>query len=167
MSLSKQSLKPAEPDATPATTNGLKRELKLTDAAAFSIGLIGPVGGMALLGVGAAELLGKDAVMAFVFAVVGVGLVAYGFVKLSGYISNVGSVFGLVGKTIGPRAGFVAGWAIVAAYVTIATGSTIEIGLFFNRFLVAPALASVNTSGSGWQSMPWPSSRPCRFGRSS
>ena len=39
---------------TSATGGGLKRELKVVDAAAFSIGLIGPVGAAALLGTGAA-----------------------------------------------------------------------------------------------------------------
>lgn len=121
--------------AGPPASPGLRRELNLGDAAAFSIGLIGPVGGMALLGVGAAALLGRSAPLAFVFAVVGVGLVAYGFIKLSRHISNTGSVYALVGKTIGPRTGFVAGWALIAAYAAIGTGSTIEIGLFFNRFL--------------------------------
>lgn len=33
-------------------SGSLKRELKIVDAAAFSIGLVGPVGAMALLGVG-------------------------------------------------------------------------------------------------------------------
>lgn len=127
---------------SPTTAPALRKELKVTDAAAFSIGLIGPVGGMALLGAGAAALLGKGAVMAFVFAIVGVAFVAYGFVKLSAHISNTGSVYALVGKTIGPRAGFVAGWALVAAYVTIAVGSTIEIGLFFNSFLSLLHIAS-------------------------
>jgi amino acid transporter len=131
-------------EVAPAVGPTLRRELKLTDAAAFSIGLIGPVGGMALLGTGAAALLGKGAVMAFVFAIIGVALVAYGFVKLSRFISNTGSVYALVGKTIGPRAGFVAGWALVAAYVSIAVGSTIEIGLFFNSFLSLLHIAHVS-----------------------
>lgn len=116
-------------------TSQLRRELKLTDAAAFSVGLIGPVGAMALLGVGAAGLLGQGATWAFVFAIVGVALVAYGFVKLSRYIAHTGSVYALVGITLGPRPGFVAGWALFAAYTTIGTGSTIEIALFFNKFL--------------------------------
>jgi amino acid transporter len=99
---------------------------------------------MALLGVGAAALLGRAAPLAFIFAVVGVGLVAYGFVKLSRHISNTGSVYALVGKTIGPRAGFVAGWALIAAYIGIGTGSTIEIGLFFNRFLSLVHIGTVH-----------------------
>lgn len=114
---------------------GLLRELKVADAAAFSIGLVGPVGAMALLGVGAANLLGRGATLAFVFAIIGVSLVAYGFIKLSQYIAHTGSVYALVGLTVGPRAGFVAGFALLGAYMTIGTGSTIEIALFFNQFL--------------------------------
>ena len=56
---------------------GMKRELRVGDAAAFSVGLIGPVGVMALLGAGAAGILGRGAVWAFVFALVAVALVAY------------------------------------------------------------------------------------------
>jgi amino acid transporter len=114
---------------------GLRRELSVVDASAFSIGLIGPVGAMALLGVGAAGILGQGATWAFVFAIIGVSLVAYGFIKLSQYISHTGSVYALVGKTLGPRAGFIAGFALFGAYATIGTGSTIEIALFFNQFL--------------------------------
>jgi amino acid transporter len=113
----------------------LRRELKITDAAAFSAGLIGPVGAMALLGVGAAGILGRGATLAFVFALVGVALVAYAFVRLSRYIAHTGSVYALVGVTLGPRAGFVAGWSLFAAYLTIGAGSAIEIGLFAGAFL--------------------------------
>lgn len=122
-------------EPTAPATGGLKRELKVTDAAAFSIGLIGPVGGMALLGAGAANLIKGAATLAFVFAIIGVGLVAYGFVKLSRYISHTGSVYALVGVTLGPRFGFVAGWALLGAYVGIAVGSSIEFGLFAGNFL--------------------------------
>ncbi len=115
--------------------SSMKRELKVVDAAAFSIGLVGPVGAMALLGVGAVGILGRGATLAFLFALVVVTLVAYGFVKMSQYIAHTGSVYALVGITLGPRAGFVAGWALVGAYLAIGTGSTIEIGLFFSDFL--------------------------------
>lgn len=125
------------PSGPPVTTaaGGLKRELRTTDAAAFSVGLIGPVGGMALLGAGAALRIGGAATLAFVFAIVGVGLVAYGFVKLSQHISHTGSVYATVGITLGPRAGFTAGWALLGAYLGIAVGSSIEFGLFAGNFL--------------------------------
>lgn len=113
----------------------LRRELKLTDAAAFSVGLVGPVGAMALLGAGAVGILGRAGLLAFIFALAGVSLVAYGFVRLSRHISHTGSVYGLVGVTLGPRAGFLAGWALLGAYVAIGAGSVIEIGLFGGAFL--------------------------------
>jgi amino acid transporter len=114
---------------------GLHTELSLVDAAAFSIGLIGPVGAIGLLGTGAALIIGRAVTLSFVFAVVGVALVAYCFVKLSQHISHTGSVYALVGVTLGPRAGFVAGWALMGAYTAIGCGSTIEIGLFGGQFL--------------------------------
>ncbi|TXN28944.1 APC family permease [Lacisediminihabitans profunda] len=126
----------AIPHVTP-TQGTLKRELKVADAAAFSVGLIGPVGVMALLGAGAASILGGGATWAFIFALVAVALVAYGFVKLSRHISHTGSVYATVGLTLGPRAGFLAGWALFLGYVTIGAGSGIEIGLFVTQLLKA------------------------------
>jgi amino acid transporter len=114
---------------------GLHAELSLVDAAAFSVGLIGPVGAIGLLGTGAALIIGRAVTLSFVFAVVGVALVAYCFIKLSQHISHTGSVYALVGVTLGPRAGFVAGWALMGAYTAIGCGSTIEMGLFGGQFL--------------------------------
>src|SRR5436305_2507175 len=113
----------------------LHTELSLTDAAAFSVGLIGPVGAIALLGTGAAVIIGRAVTLSFVFAVVGVALVAYCFIKLSQHISHAGSVYALVGVTLGPQSGFFAGWALMGAYIAIGCGSTIEIGLFGGQFL--------------------------------
>lgn len=113
----------------------LHKELRLVDAAAFSVGLIGPVGAIALLGTGAAPIIGRAVTLSFVFAVVGVALVAYCFVKLARHISHTGSVYALVGVTLGPRAGFFAGWSLMGAYIAIGCGSTIEMGLFGGSFL--------------------------------
>ncbi len=113
----------------------MRAELSLVDAAAFSVGLIGPVGAIALLGTGAALIIGRAVTLSFVFAVIGVALVAYCFIKLSQHISHTGSVYALVGVTLGPQAGFFAGWALMGAYIAIGCGSTIEIGLFGGQFL--------------------------------
>ncbi len=117
------------------TEEHLRSELSLVDAAAFSVGLIGPVGAIGLLGTGAALIIGRAVTLSFVFAVVGVALVAYCFVKLSQHISHSGSVYALVGVTLGPRAGFVAGWSLMGGYIAIGCGSTIEMGLFGGQFL--------------------------------
>jgi amino acid transporter len=114
---------------------GMHKELKVVDAAAFSVGLIGPVGAIALLGTGAAGIIGRGVTLSFIFAVVGVALVAYAFIRLSQYIAHTGSVYALVGVTLGPQFGFLAGWALLGAYTAIGCGSTIEIGLFGGQFL--------------------------------
>ena len=75
------------------------------------------MGAIGLLGTGAALIIGRAVTLSFVFAVVGVALVAYCFVKLSQHISHTGSVYALVGVTLGPQAGFFAGWALMGAYI--------------------------------------------------
>src|SRR5690242_13895815 len=97
----------------------MHRQLSLVDAAAFSVGLIGPVGAIALLGTGAAGIIGRGVTLSFIFAVIGVALVGYAFVKLSQHIAHTGSVYALVGVTLGPRPGFFAGWALFGAYTAI------------------------------------------------
>src|SRR3954451_10000760 len=128
----------------PEGAAGMHQELRLVDAAAFSVGLIGPVGAIALLGTGAAGIIGRGVTLSFIFAVIGVALVAYAFVRLSQHISHTGSVYALVGLTLGPRAGFFAGWALFGAYTAIGCGSTIEIGLFGTQFLGDTGIAHVN-----------------------
>ena len=46
--------------------------------------------------------------------------------------------------TLGPRAGFFAGWALFGAYTAIGCGSTIEIGLFGTQFLGDTGIAHVS-----------------------
>src|SRR5918911_3891857 len=127
-----------------ADGGGMHRQLRLVDAAAFSVGLIGPVGAIALLGTGAAGIIGRGVTLSFIFAVIGVVLVAYACIRLSQHIAHTGSVYALVGITLGPRAGFFAGWALLGAYTAIGTGSTIEIGLFAAQFLRDAGIAHVS-----------------------
>lgn len=129
---------------TTTSREGLRSELSLVDAAAFSVGLIGPVGAIGLLGRGAAVIIGRAVTLSFVFAAVGVALVAYCFIKLSQHISHAGSVYALVGVTLGPRAGFVAGWSLMGAYIAIGCGSTIEMGLFGGQFLKDTGILSTH-----------------------
>src|ERR1700744_4989175 len=135
-------------NSSPPAGDTLHTELSLVDAAAFSVGLIGPVGAIGLLGTGAALIIGRAVTLSFVFAVIGVALVAYCFVKLSQHVSHTGSVYALVGVTLGPRAGFFAGWALMGAYTAIGCGSTIEMGLFGGKFLNDPGI--VHTSQWWW-----------------
>src|ERR1700749_874431 len=114
---------------TAPSEGGLHKELSLVDAAAFSVGLIGPVGAIGLLGTGAALIIGRAVTLSFVFAVVGVALVAYCFIKLSQHISHTGSVYALCCVTLGPQAGFFAGLALMGGYIAIGCGPPVEDGL--------------------------------------
>ena len=58
-------------DSSPPAGEKPHSELRLVDAAAFSVGLIGPVGAIGLLGTGAALIIGRAVTLSFVFAIIG------------------------------------------------------------------------------------------------
>src|SRR6516164_11833557 len=90
----------------PVGPPALRRELHLSETASVSVGVMAPTLAMSVTGVAAAAALGRAAPLAFAVAALGVGLVAYGFVRLAGEFSHAGSVYGFVGNTLGPRPGF-------------------------------------------------------------
>ena len=93
----------AEVVSKPVTRPGLRRELRFPETASVSVGVMAPTLAMSVTGVAAAAALGRAAPLAFVVAALGVGLVAYGFVRLAGEFSHAGSVYAFVGNTLGPR----------------------------------------------------------------
>src|SRR5215467_3314647 len=101
----------------PASRPALRRELHFLETTSVSVGVMAPTLAMSVTGVAAAAALGRAAPLAFAAAALGVGLVAYGFVRLAGEFSHAGSVYGFVGNTLGPRPGFLAGWALLGTYL--------------------------------------------------
>ena len=93
-----------------------------------------PTLAMSVTGVAAANALGRAAPLAFVFAALGVGFVAYGFVRLAGEFSHAGSVYAFVGNTLGPRPGFVAGWALLGTYLVFPPVSMMGVAIFGRAF---------------------------------
>src|SRR5437016_12027225 len=128
---------PAEPVSRPA----LRRELRFLETASVSVGVMAPTLAMSVTGVAAANALGRAAPLAFAFAALGVGLVAYGFVRLAGEFSHAGSVYAFVGNTLGPRAGFLAGWALLGTYLVFPPVSITGVAIFGRAFLDATGLA--------------------------
>lgn len=84
---------------------------------------------------GAGATVGRAVPLAFLLATVGVLLVAYGFARICSRLSHAGSVFGLTGITIGPRAGVVAGWSLLGAYLSFMLTTTMTAGIFGAEFL--------------------------------
>ena len=117
-------------DAPAAAGTGLRRELRFWEAIALSIGIMAPTAAMALNGTAPAGLIGRAVPLAFIFATIGVLLVSYAFIRLSRYFSHAGSVFAFSGVTLGPQAGFFAGWALLGTYIAFCCASTAEAGTF-------------------------------------
>jgi amino acid transporter len=121
--------------APAAPRTGLRRELRFWEAIALSIGIMAPTAAMALNGVAPAGLIGRAVPLAFIFATIGVLFVSYGFIRLSRYFSHAGSAFAFSGITLGPQAGFFAGWALLGTYIAFCCASTAEAGTFGVAFL--------------------------------
>src|SRR5215469_6848455 len=126
----------------PARRPGLHRELRFFETTSISVGVMAPTLAMSVTGVAAAAALGRAAPLAFAVAALGVGLVAYGFVRLAGEFSHAGSVYGFVGNTLGPRPGFLAGWALLGTYLVFPPVSVMGVAVFGRAFLATTGLAA-------------------------
>jgi amino acid transporter len=121
-------------EAESTQERGLRRELRFWEAIALSIGIMAPGAAMALNGTLPASLVGRAVPLAFVFASVGILFVSYAFIRLTGYFNHAGSVYALSGVTLGPRAGFFSGWALLGTYLAFTAASSAEVGLFGQAF---------------------------------
>jgi amino acid transporter len=126
--------------------DGLRRELRFWETIALSIGIMAPTAAMALNGVGVAANVGRAVPLAFLISAVLVFFVSWGFVRLSGHFSHAGSVYAFSGATLGPRAGFFSGWALLGTYLAFTVASTSEVGLFLGQFANGTGI----WSGSEW-----------------
>src|SRR3954463_4610200 len=114
---------------------GLRRELRFVEAIALSLAIMAPTAAMALNGTAVAGQIGRAVPLAFLIATIGVLFVSYGFVRLTRYFNSAGSVFALAGATLGPRAGFFAGFGLMGTYTLFTIASAAEVGLFGQTFL--------------------------------
>src|SRR6478735_8574813 len=123
---------------------GLRRELRFVEAIALSLAIMAPTAAMALNGTAVAGQIGRAVPLAFVIATVGVMFVSYGFVRLTRWFNSAGSVFALAGATLGPRAGFFAGFALMGTYTLFVIASAAEVGLFGQTFLDGIGVGNVD-----------------------
>jgi amino acid transporter len=128
-------------DTPSARQSGLRRELRFWETIALSIAIMAPTAAMALNGTAPASLIGHAVPLAFIFATLGVSFVAYAFIRLSRYYSHAGSAFAFSGITLGPRAGFFSGWALMGTYFAFTCASTAEAGTFGVAFFNSTGIA--------------------------
>ena len=110
--------------------SGLRRGLNIWEAIGISVALMAPSMAANINPQGTAGTVGRAVPLAFALATVGVLLIAYTFVRLCQRFHHAGSVYGFVGATLGPRAGVIAGWALLGTYVFYGVVTSTAAGIF-------------------------------------
>jgi len=126
------------------------RRLPFWVALALSVALVGPTLAMSGNGQGLIGTVGKSIPLVFLIGLVGVSLVGYSFVRLTRHLNHAGSSYGLVGGTIGPRAGFFSGFAMLGAYWAFAIGTLALTAAFTNAFI-----AQLQAGNDTPYQLPW------------
>jgi amino acid transporter len=114
-----------------------RSKLPLWAVLALSLAIVGPTLAMSGNGQSLAASVGKSIPLVLLIGVFAVGLVAYGFARLSQHMSHSGSVYALVGRTVGPRAGFFSGFAMIGTYIGFSIGTAALFASFTNALLAA------------------------------
>jgi amino acid transporter len=116
-------------------THALRRQLGFLGTVSLSIGVMAPTLAMAVTGSHAAGLVGRAAPLAYALSAIGVAFVAYGFIRLASHFAHAGSVYAFTGLSLGPRAGFISGWALLGTYIVFPAVSILGIAVFSQAFL--------------------------------
>jgi amino acid transporter len=136
------------------TGGTLRRDLGFWGTASLSVGGMAPTLAMSVTGVQVAGLLGRAAPLAYALAAVAIAFVGYGFARLSAAYSHAGSVYAYIGRTLGPRAGFFATWALLGTYVVFPPVSVLGIAAFAQALLrhagIATAFAWLPIALAAW-----------------
>lgn len=115
----------------------LRRGLSSWQVVALSIGTMAPSMAINVNPQAAAGIAGRAVPLTLILATFAVLLVSYGFARLSQHFNHAGSVFGLVGATLGPRPGAVAGWLMVGAYLLFGVSAAVTGGILVNDLLTS------------------------------
>lgn len=127
-----------------------RRTLPLWVALALSMATVGPTLAMAGNGQGLVSTVGKSIPLVFVIGLVGVALVGYSFVRLTRYLNHAGSAYALVGATVGPRAGFFAGFAMLGGYIGFSVATLALTADFTNSLLAEMQMGDVHPFQLPW-----------------
>jgi amino acid transporter len=100
------------------------------DAVAIAVAGMAPTLALNLNPQEPAEHVGRVVPLVFALSALVVLLVAWCFARLASAHPNAGSAYGFVAAILGPRAGLVAGWALLGTYLCFAVVGLGAFGLF-------------------------------------
>ncbi len=113
-----------------ADSSSFIRGLGIRDAIGVSVAGMGPTLAMNLNPQEPSQHVGQLIPLIFLLSTFLVLMVAWCFARLSRLHPNAGSAFGFVSAVMGPRAGLVAGWAMLGAYLCFGMVGISGFGLF-------------------------------------
>ena len=108
------------------------RGLGIREALGVSVAGMGPTLAMNLNPQEPSQHVGRLIPLVFLLSTFFVILVAWCFARLSRQHPNAGSAFGFVSAVMGPKAGWIAGWAMLGAYLCFGMVGISGFGLFRN-----------------------------------
>ena len=116
---------------------GLVRNLGLLGAVAVSLAVVGPSMSVSLNPQAMAEQVGGAVPVVYLVALVPLATIALAFIVLTRRHGTAGSLYGLIGRELGPRAGAISGMWLVTAYCAFAALTASSFGIFAVGFVEA------------------------------
>ena len=134
--------------SAPDTGTGLRRgSLSLVETIGQSVANIAPTATPALTVAVIVGIAGIGSWLASLVATIGMMFVAGNIATLARRHPLAGSYFVYIGRTLGPLAGMVAGWSMVAAYLAAGIASVVGGQIFLGYVLDGIGLGAVNPPG--------------------
>lgn len=112
-----------------------KNYLSLVEVLALSVSIVAPTMAMAFNTAPAAGVAGASVPLSFLVGTIAMLLVGVSFFEFSKRINHSGSVYAYNARGLGPKVGFVSGWALTATYFAYAAACAALFGNFANVFL--------------------------------
>jgi basic amino acid/polyamine antiporter, APA family len=126
-------MRDSRPDSEPASRPALRRTLGLWQITVSGTGLVIGAGIYVLIGE-AAGLAGSEIWLAFLVAAVMTGLTALSYAELTSMFPSASAEYEFARRAFNELTGFVAGWAMLVAFVIAAAAVAIGFGHYLGQF---------------------------------
>src|ERR1700683_2993264 len=113
----------------------LASRLRLPEAVGLSLAVISPTVTAAFNITLVVQAVGEAAPLVFAIGMVAMALVALSFMAFAHRVAHAGSAYAYISHTFGRRAGFIAGWTLMLAYLCFGSGQAALVGNFSAAFL--------------------------------